>query len=70
MQGWGGDRIVLRTNIGDTLGLREAGGIEFAGKGSYGFEPIVAQETVVVEGIVGPQSRSLGRRIADLARAK
>jgi di/tricarboxylate transporter len=61
-----GDRIVLRTNIGDTLGLREGGDIEFAGKGSHGFEPIVAQETVVVEGIVGPQSRSLGRRIADL----
>jgi di/tricarboxylate transporter len=61
-----GDRIVLRTNIGDTLGLREAGDIEFAGKGIHGFEPIVAQETVVVEGIVGPQSRSLARRIADL----
>jgi di/tricarboxylate transporter len=61
-----GDRLVLRTNIGDTLGLREAGGIEFAGKGLYGFEPIVSQETVVVEGIVGPHSHSFARRVADL----
>lgn len=60
-----GDRLVVRSKVGDMLGLRDAGEVAF-GRDAHAFEPIVARETVVMEGVVGPQSRFLGRRVADL----
>ena len=48
------------------LGLRQAGDVAFGGQDSHAIEPIGARETVVMEGVVGPQSRFLGRRVADL----
>ena len=61
-----GDRLVLRSRVGDMLGLREAGDVAFGGPEAHAIEPIRAQETVIMEGIVGPQSRFIGRRVADL----
>lgn len=61
-----GDRLVVRSGMADMLGLREAGDVLFGGGTVHAFEPISAQETVVMEGVVGPQSRSLGRRVADM----
>tara|TARA_R110000772_G_scaffold232445_2_gene343952 strand:- start:67171 stop:68964 length:1794 start_codon:yes stop_codon:yes gene_type:complete len=61
-----GDRVVLRSKVGDMLGLREASDVAFGGQGSHPLEPIATQETVVMEGIVGPQSRFVGRRVAEM----
>ncbi|WP_193368375.1 SLC13 family permease [Pelagibius marinus] len=61
-----GDRVVVRSKVGDMLGLREAGDVAFGRKEVHAIEPIGAQETVVMEGVVGPQSRFLDRRVADL----
>jgi len=61
-----GDRLVVRSKVGDMLGLREAGDVAFGGHDTHAIEPMGAHETVVMEGIVGPQSRFLGRRVADL----
>ncbi|WP_119304120.1 SLC13 family permease [Dongia deserti] len=61
-----GDRLVVRSKVGDMLGLREAGDVAFGGRHVHAIEPMGARETIVMEGIVGPQSRFLGRRVADL----
>ena len=61
-----GDRVVVRSRVGDMLGLREAGDVAFGGREVHAIEPIGARETVVMEGVIGPQSRFLGRRVADL----
>jgi len=61
-----GDRLMVRSRIGDMLGLREAGDVAFGGGSGHPFEPISARETVVMEGIVGPRSRLAGRRISGL----
>ncbi len=61
-----GDRVVVRSRIGDMLGLREAGDVAFGGHDAHAIEPIEARETVVMEGVIGPQSGFLGRRVADL----
>ena len=61
-----GDRVVVRSRIGDMLGLREAGDVAFGGHDAHAIEPIGARETVVMEGVIGPQSRFLGRRVADI----
>lgn len=62
-----GDRLVVRSKVGDMLGMREAGDVAFGGRESHAFEPMATRETVVMEGVVGPQSRFLGRRVADLS---
>jgi di/tricarboxylate transporter len=61
-----GDRIVLRTNVGDVLGLRDKSDVLFGATGQHALEPIAAQNTSVMEGIVGPHSRFVGYRLADL----
>jgi di/tricarboxylate transporter len=62
-----GDRVVVRSKVGDMLGLREAGDVAFGGREAHAIEPIGARETVVMEGVIGPQSRFLGRRVGDLS---
>lgn len=61
-----GDRVVVRSKVGDMLGLREAGDVAFGGRGGHAIEPIGARESVVMEGVIGPQSRFVGRRVGDL----
>jgi di/tricarboxylate transporter len=61
-----GDRVVLRSNVGDMLGLREVGSVAFGGRETRTIEPMNPRETVIMEGIVGPQSRFQGQRVADL----
>jgi di/tricarboxylate transporter len=61
-----GDRIVLRTNVGDVIGLRDQSDVVFGGTGQHALEPIATQKTAVMEGIVGPHSRFVGYRLADL----
>jgi len=61
-----GDRIVLRTNAADVIGLRETGSLVFGKPEEHLVEPIASEEVAVMEGVVGPQSRLLGYRIADL----
>lgn len=61
-----GDRVVIRSKVGDMLGLREAGDVAFGGPDIHAIEPIATRETVVMEGVVGPDSRFLNRRIAAL----
>ncbi len=61
-----GDRLVIRSRMGDMIGLREAGDVAFGGGAAHAIEPIATRETVLMEGVVGPQSRSTGRRVADL----
>src|SRR3546814_5437887 len=62
-----GDRIVVRSKMGDMLGLREAGVVALGRPALHAFEPIAAQETVLLEGVVGPQSLVFGRRLVELA---
>jgi di/tricarboxylate transporter len=61
-----GDRVVLRTNVGDVIGLRDQSDVVFGTSGQHALEPIAAQNTTVMEGIVGPHSRFVGYRLADL----
>lgn len=61
----GGDRLVIRSPVSEMLSLREAGDVAIgSGSGSaHAFEPVQTTETRVMEGVVGPQSRLVGRPI-------
>jgi len=46
--------------------LREAGDVAFGAKKTHAIEPIGGRETVVMEGVIGPQSRLAGKLVSDL----
>ncbi|MFN4090022.1 MAG: SLC13 family permease [Alphaproteobacteria bacterium] len=60
-----GDRLVVRTNAGDVMGLRESGDLTAVGDPAPS-ETVEARQTTVMEGIVGPRSRLAGYRIGEL----
>jgi di/tricarboxylate transporter len=59
-----GDRVLLKTPVSEIMSLREEA--EVALPGAQEFEPISTRETVIAEGLVGPNSRMIGRRVATL----
>ncbi|KCZ62621.1 hypothetical protein L53_11020 [Hyphomonas sp. L-53-1-40] len=68
-----GDRIVLRTPVSEVLTLKEAGSIAIGASASDArpaFEPIQTSETVIMEGVIGPQSRLTGRSLSGLGLAR
>lgn len=68
----GGDRVVLRSPVSEMLTLREAGNVAIGAKANArpSFEPVQTSETLVMEGVIGPQSRLVGRRLAGLGLAR
>ena len=61
-----GDRVVIKTDTGEILGLREDGHVEFRDISDQGFEPVTAERTVTMEASVGPDSHLRGRALGDL----
>ncbi len=59
-----GDRVVLKTRADEILSLREEGQVDF--RESHALEPIGQRRSVVAEGLVGPNSPILGRRLGRL----
>jgi di/tricarboxylate transporter len=59
-----GDRVLLKTPVSEIMSLREEAEVDLPG--ARDFEPIGTRETVVAEGLVGPSSRMIGRRVANL----
>lgn len=62
-----GDRLVLRSEAAQVMGLREGGSVAFEAELDAGVSPVGAQETVIMEGIVGSGSRFVGARASDLS---
>ena len=68
-----GDRVVLRSPVSEVLTLKEAGSIAIGASASdvrAAFEPIQTSETVIMEGVIGPQSRLIGRSLKGLGLAR
>ena len=61
-----GDRIVLRMNIAEFMGLRDAGDLVVEKDGANAFQPIASRDVRMMEGIVGPQSSFAGQGVVDL----
>jgi len=65
-----GDRLVVRSNAGDVMGLRESGALAPDTKAPEAqtteSESVETRQTRLMEGIVGPRSRLAGYRIGDL----
>lgn len=59
-----GDIIVLEAKTGEMLALHESGQVTFRQPESLGIEPVSAEENVIMEGIVGPDSWLAGRSLS------
>ncbi len=62
----GGDRVVIHSSVASVIGLRDAGDLFFGTSAGHLVEPIDGQPAVIMEGIVGPNSRLVGFRLNDL----
>jgi len=60
-----GDRLILQTHANEVLSIKGDRRLAFSGQ-DLQLEPISARDLVIMEGIVGPQSRFVGRRVASL----
>lgn len=61
-----GDRMFLMSNVADVLEFHLDDKGVFGTKKRPAFEPVANQPTATMEGIVGPQSSLVGRRVSDL----
>ncbi|MEQ9239605.1 SLC13 family permease [Roseovarius indicus] len=61
-----GDRVVIKTDAGELLGLKEDGSVAFNEMHDTGFEPVTAESTMMMEGSIGPKSMLRGRMLGDL----
>lgn len=61
-----GDRLVLRTNVADVMGLRDTSDVVFDSTNDVELQAISSRNRRIMEGIVGPGSRFVGQRVADL----
>ncbi len=61
-----GDRIVIKTDTGEILGLKDNGEIAFRDMSDTGFAAVTADQTVTMEASVGPASHLRGRPVRDL----
>ncbi|WP_297105372.1 SLC13 family permease [uncultured Devosia sp.] len=61
-----GDRVVVKTDTGEILGLKENGQIEFREIEEGGLEPVTAEQTVLMEASIGPSSHLVGRPVVEL----
>ncbi|RME65048.1 MAG: SLC13 family permease, partial [Alphaproteobacteria bacterium] len=61
-----GDRLVLRTEAANVLGLRDDAQVSFQADAQAGVKTLSHQELTIMEGIVGPHSRLAGMLVANL----
>jgi di/tricarboxylate transporter len=61
-----GDRLVVSTTASDVMGLHESGSLIFGAREEHRVEALDTQPAVMMEGVIGPQSRLIGYRISDL----
>lgn len=62
-----GDRIVVKTDTGEILGLKENGQVEFRDISDQGFEPVTAEQTLLMEASIGPSSHLRGHALGELS---
>ncbi len=61
-----GDRLVLKTGTGEILSLKENGQVKFRDLEDSGVEPITADQTMMMEASIGPNSHLRGQLVSDL----
>ncbi len=67
-----GDRIILRTSVSEMLSIKSLTGVTIDAEASSipPFETLQTNETRIMEGVIGPDSRLIGRELKGLGLAR
>jgi di/tricarboxylate transporter len=61
-----GDRIVIKTDTAEILGMKEDGGVEFRDLSDQGIEPVTAEQTITMEASISPKSQLRGKTLEEI----
>ncbi len=61
-----GDRLTFKSRVSGLLDLKEAEGIEVGHRGEFGLEKVKTESAILMEGMIGPRSRLLGKTLKEL----
>ncbi|CAN5487233.1 SLC13 family permease [soil metagenome] len=61
-----GDRLTVKSRVTGVMGLNEAPGIDVGQRGELGLQEVKTESAILMEGIVGPRSRLLGKTLREL----
>jgi di/tricarboxylate transporter len=61
-----GDRVILKTHLSGVMNLNATEGLEVAAKSELGLSYVRTEKAVIMEAILGPRSRLVGRSLSEL----
>lgn len=61
-----GDRVILKSRLSGVRGLNDVEGIDMAAKSEFGLSYVQTEKAVLVEGMLGPKSKLVGKTLRDV----
>jgi len=62
-----GDRVILKSQLSGVQGLNDVEGIDVAAKSEFGLSYVQTEKAVLMEGMLGPKSKLVGRTLRDVS---
>ena len=61
-----GDRVIIKSRLSGVRGLTDVEGIDVAAKSEFGLSYVQTEKAVLVEGMLGPRSKLIGKTLRDV----
>ena len=61
-----GDRVIMKSRLSGVRGLNDVEGIDVAAKSEFGLSYVQTEKAVLVEGMLGPRSKLVGKTLRDV----
>ncbi len=61
-----GDRVIIKSRLSGVRGLADVDGIDVAAKSEFGLSYVQTEKAVLVEGMLGPRSKLVGKTLRDV----
>ncbi|MES2925070.1 MAG: SLC13 family permease [Verrucomicrobiota bacterium] len=61
-----GDRVIIKSRLSGVRGLKDVEGIDVAAKSEFGLTYVQTEKAVLVEGMLGPRSKLVGKTLSDI----
>jgi di/tricarboxylate transporter len=61
-----GDRVIIKSRLSGVRGLKDVEGIDVAAKSEFGLSYVQTEKAVLVEGMLGPRSKLVGKTLRDI----
>jgi di/tricarboxylate transporter len=61
-----GDRVIIKSRLSGVRGLKDVEGIDVAAKSEFGLSYVQTEKAVLIEGMLGPRSKLVGKTLRDI----